>query len=178
MSSERPVGWQNARREGNLRPQGFARALCFSPDSKTFATGGYGRVLLWDLTQPPLGSDVRRERIRRPPLIAQTCSAARSLGNPAEVGANTESASYVSPARPRPVSAGYCIETTSKPRRNSVKTAAVLGTNVLAYKRCYTGAKTLAGPLGSREAKVNADKEVSLTAGVRSGPHVRLSGAS
>jgi WD40 repeat protein len=28
-------------------------SLCFSPDGKTLASGGYGEVLLWDVSQPP-----------------------------------------------------------------------------------------------------------------------------
>jgi WD40 repeat protein len=46
--------------EGELRetlvaPQGFTVSLCFSPDGRTLATGGHGKVLLWDLTTPPGG---------------------------------------------------------------------------------------------------------------------------
>jgi WD40 repeat protein len=44
-------------RETILAPQGFATSACFSPDGKTLATGGYGKVLLWDLTTPPGGSE-------------------------------------------------------------------------------------------------------------------------
>lgn len=40
-------------RETLVAPQGFIENCCFSPDGKTLATGGYGKVLLWDLTQPP-----------------------------------------------------------------------------------------------------------------------------
>jgi WD40 repeat protein len=38
-----------------VAPQGFATSLRFSPDGKTLASNGDGRVLLWDLTEPPLG---------------------------------------------------------------------------------------------------------------------------
>jgi WD40 repeat protein len=42
-----------AIRETLIAPQSFAIAACFSPDSRTLATGGYGRVLLWDTTKMP-----------------------------------------------------------------------------------------------------------------------------
>ena len=45
-----------AVRETLTAPAGFVRAACFSPDGKTLATGGHGRVLLWNLTEPPLGA--------------------------------------------------------------------------------------------------------------------------
>jgi WD40 repeat protein len=38
-----------AVRETLVAPQGFTASLCFSPDGKTLATGGYGRVDLWDV---------------------------------------------------------------------------------------------------------------------------------
>jgi hypothetical protein len=41
-----------AVRETLVAPQGVAVALCFSPDGTTLATGGHGKVLLWDLTKP------------------------------------------------------------------------------------------------------------------------------
>ncbi|HLJ93929.1 MAG TPA: WD40 repeat domain-containing protein [Gemmataceae bacterium] len=40
-------------RETLVAPQGFGRSLRFSPDGKTLATCGYGRVLLWDLARLP-----------------------------------------------------------------------------------------------------------------------------
>jgi WD40 repeat protein len=43
-------------REKLVCPPGIARSVCFSPDGKTLATGGHGRVLLWDLTKPTLGA--------------------------------------------------------------------------------------------------------------------------
>jgi WD40 repeat protein len=39
-----------------VAPPGFPTSVCFSPDGRTLATAGYGRVLLWDLTKPPLGT--------------------------------------------------------------------------------------------------------------------------
>jgi WD40 repeat protein len=48
-------------RETLIAPQGFGRSLCFSPGGKTLATGGYGRVLLWDLAKLPGTADPVRE---------------------------------------------------------------------------------------------------------------------
>jgi WD40 repeat protein len=45
-----------AVRETLVAPPGAPQALCFSPDGRTLATGGHGKVLLWDLTRPPVGS--------------------------------------------------------------------------------------------------------------------------
>jgi WD40 repeat protein len=46
-----------AVRETLVAPQGTSVSACFSPDDKTLATSGNGRVLLWDLTKPALGAD-------------------------------------------------------------------------------------------------------------------------
>jgi WD40 repeat protein len=48
-------------RETLVSPPAFAASVCFSPDCKTLLTSGNGRVLVWDLTNPPLVSDTRRE---------------------------------------------------------------------------------------------------------------------
>jgi WD40 repeat protein len=42
-----------AIRETLIAPQGFTSVACFSPDGRTLATGGHGRVLLWDMTKMP-----------------------------------------------------------------------------------------------------------------------------
>lgn len=46
-----------AIRETLIAPQGIAAAACFSPDGRTLATGGHGRVLLWDLAKVPAATD-------------------------------------------------------------------------------------------------------------------------
>jgi WD40 repeat protein len=40
-------------RETLVEPQGFSGAACFSPDGKTLATAGRGKILLWDMSKPP-----------------------------------------------------------------------------------------------------------------------------
>jgi WD40 repeat protein len=42
-----------AIRETLVAPQGGGGLPCFSPDGRTLATGGTGRVLLWDMTKMP-----------------------------------------------------------------------------------------------------------------------------
>lgn len=42
-----------AIRETMVAPQSFSNVACFSPDGRTLATGGRGRVLLWDMTKMP-----------------------------------------------------------------------------------------------------------------------------
>lgn len=42
-----------AIRETLIAPQSFSNHACFSPDGRTLATDGYGRVLLWDMTKMP-----------------------------------------------------------------------------------------------------------------------------
>jgi hypothetical protein len=37
-------------RETLIAPPGFAGTPCFSPDGKTLATSGLGKVHLWDLS--------------------------------------------------------------------------------------------------------------------------------
>jgi WD40 repeat protein len=39
-------------RETLVAPQGFSMSLCFSPDGRTLAVGGHGRVLLFDVSGP------------------------------------------------------------------------------------------------------------------------------
>jgi WD40 repeat protein len=43
-------------RETLVCPPAFAGSACFSPDGTTLATGGHGRVLLWNLARPPIGA--------------------------------------------------------------------------------------------------------------------------
>jgi hypothetical protein len=40
-------------RETLIAPQSFSSGACFSPDGRTLATDGHGRVLLWDMTKMP-----------------------------------------------------------------------------------------------------------------------------
>jgi WD40 repeat protein len=42
-----------AIRETMIAPQSFSNNACFSPDGRTLATDGLGRVLLWDMTNMP-----------------------------------------------------------------------------------------------------------------------------
>jgi len=42
-----------AIRETIIAPQAFADAACFSPDGRTLATGGDGRIHLWDMSKMP-----------------------------------------------------------------------------------------------------------------------------
>ena len=42
-----------AVRETMIAPQSFSNNACFSPDGRTLATDGLGRVLLWDMTKMP-----------------------------------------------------------------------------------------------------------------------------
>jgi WD40 repeat protein len=44
-----------AVRETLVAPPGFPTSMCFSPNGRTLATAGHGRVLLWDLTRPAPG---------------------------------------------------------------------------------------------------------------------------
>lgn len=43
-------------RETLACPPGFAASACFSPDGKTLATSGHGRVLLWDVSKLKLNT--------------------------------------------------------------------------------------------------------------------------
>ena len=40
-------------RETMIAPQSFSNAACLRPDGRMLATGGHGRVLLWDMTKMP-----------------------------------------------------------------------------------------------------------------------------
>lgn len=49
-------------RETLICPQAISNVACFSPDGRTLATDGDGRVLLWDMTKlPPQQSSLSRE---------------------------------------------------------------------------------------------------------------------
>jgi WD40 repeat protein len=51
-----------AVRQVLVAPQGFSASACFSPDGKTLAVGGLGKVLLWDLTPTPSAAAARPGR--------------------------------------------------------------------------------------------------------------------
>lgn len=46
-----------AIRETMIAPQSFSSVACFSPDGRTLATDGRGRVLLWDMTKMPAATN-------------------------------------------------------------------------------------------------------------------------
>jgi len=46
-------------REILISPPGIISTVCFSPDGKTLATDGHGKVLLWDMTKPIGGESAK-----------------------------------------------------------------------------------------------------------------------
>lgn len=52
-------------RETLVAPQSIATCACFSPDGHTLATGGKGKVLLWDLSTPPGSAPASAVEIER-----------------------------------------------------------------------------------------------------------------
>jgi WD40 repeat protein len=58
-----------AERETLVMPQAIVHSVAFSPDGKTLATGGWGRVLLWDVTNLSDALSSRSQGGHSPPPI-------------------------------------------------------------------------------------------------------------